>query len=115
MVKVDELIKFRMHDRNKTRANDKTSLKEMEKYTKKTKTIPIQDPIRMAVDIEDGSAIRWGGNHRITCANNMKLGQYPEFVRVKFFSTNLKCELNYLGRLKFVPKELQTWTCGCHN
>ena len=89
----------------------------MEKYIKKTKTIPIQDPIRMAVDLEDGSAILCEGNHRITCVNNMKLGQYPEFVRVKFFSMNLEGEVNYLGmrsRLKMLPKELQAWTCGCH-
>ena len=111
MVKVDELIKFRMHDRNATRVNGKTYLKEMVKY------IPIQDPIMMAVDLEDGSAILWEGNHRITCASNMKFGQYPEYVRVKFFITNLQGEVNYLGmrpRLKIVPKELQMWTCDCH-
>ena len=111
-IKSKELIRYKMHDRYVARINSKGYLLKLRKYIKERKEIPTNKPIIMAIDKENEAAILWEGNLRITCISNMKDGEYPECVRVKFIFMNLKAEVNYQGllpRLKFVPNTWPTW------
>ena len=96
---------------------DKRYLTKLQKYIKENGNIPTEDPIVLAIDREDGTAMLWEGNHRLTCVSNLKEGDYPEFIRVKFFFANLEDEVNFQGkipRLKETPQSWPTWLCGCY-
>ena len=61
---MEDLIRFRTHDGKVSIVRSKTYLNKMKMVIKKTNTIPLNDPITMAVDIEKGIGLLWEGNHR---------------------------------------------------
>ena len=88
----------------------------MKKFIKDHHSMPTDAPITLAVDKVLGSALLWDGNHRITCVDKMKDGEFPEFVKVNFTFINLSDSTNYLGNLPKVPSVPNQWPtmlCGC--
>ena len=109
MIRTRKLVEYRTHDRNKIRVNDKRYLRKLKGYIKKPCHIPISEPIKLGIDLENETALLWEGNHRITYIDGMKAGDYPQFVKTQLIFMNLKGQTNYRGqspRLKKVPKKL---------
>ena len=61
-IKTTQLIAYRTHDRNTVRVKDKRYLAKLQKYIKENGNIPTEDPIVLAIDREDGTAVLWEGN-----------------------------------------------------
>ena len=79
--------------------------------------IPNSDKITLAVDKDKGTAVIWDGNHRLTCASNLRKCDYPDYVRIKIIFMSLDSIRNYKGeqpKLPNLPKSWPTWLCGCH-
>ena len=98
MMRTRELVEYRTHGRNKIRVNDKRYLPKLKGYIKKHCHIPRSEPIKLAIDLENETALLWEGNHRITCIDGMTAGDNPQFVKTQLIFVNLKGQTNYRGK-----------------
>ena len=117
-IKTRQLIKYRMIERNGNGTKGKKYLQQLKQFIKNSHIIPSADPISLAVDRETGRAVIWDGNHRLSCVQNLKDGEYPEFVKVNIFQRNLDgesgCSGEKLHDVPFLRGEWPTFICGCH-
>ena len=85
----------------------------MKNYIKKNKTIT--GSITLAIDKNEGNAIIWDGNHRLSCLFALDEKYCPKYGTVKYiFLTH--GEKNYNNEI-MVPKLPLTWPsylCGCN-
>ena len=67
--------------------------------------------IKLGVDKVNQTAVILDGNHRLTCAVNMPVGSYPEYVK---FSCQFSC-FSDAKKLPSCPdpQKWPTFVCGC--
>ena len=110
-----ELAAYREFDRNIVKVTDEDEddrIPAMTAFIEENGCFPTRDgKIKLGVDKMNQTAMILDGNHRLTCAANMPVGSYPEYV--KFL-----CQFSYFPDGKKLPscpdhENWPTFVCGC--
>ena len=115
MTKTLDLAAYREFDRNIVKVTDEDEddrIPAMKEFIKENGCFPTRDgSIKLGVDKINQTATILDGNHRLTCAANMPVGSYPEYVK-------FVCQFSYYPDAKKLPscpdhENWPTFVCGC--
>ena len=115
MTKTLDLVPYREYDRNVVKVTDDDEddrIPKMISFIRENGCFPSGDgKIKIGIDKIHETAIVLDGNHHLTCAANLPVGSYPEYIKFDY-------QFGYFPDGRKLPScpDLENWPsliCGC--